>query len=122
MKRRIWVLAAAAGILTVSACTHQPEYVGTAPRPVPAIPVIGKAYPYNLSVRCGIDYAYFAGHWWRADRPLPAPSDAHGYPYAYGFMTLLSPSGAKFTWPGAPAVVAFHPTAMTGLSRPANCN
>jgi uncharacterized protein CbrC (UPF0167 family) len=39
----------------------------------PASLAIGSEYPYNLSVRCGIDYAFFAGHWWQADKPLPAP-------------------------------------------------
>ena len=64
----------------------------------PASPAIGKAYPYNLSVRCGIHYAFFAGHLWQADKPLRAtPSDAHGCPYIYGFMTLLSSGQAKFT-------------------------
>jgi hypothetical protein len=114
MKHSIWVLAAAAGILTVPACSHPTPtftYAGVQTAAPQFSPAIGNAYRYNLSVRCGIDYAFFAGHWWQADKPLPAPSDAHGYPYAYGTMTLLSPSRAKFTWPGVPPVVTFHPTA-----------
>jgi hypothetical protein len=120
MKHRIWAVAAAA-ILAASACSHQPVqsvYAGVMPAVrAPASPAIGRAYSYHLSVRCGIDYAFFAGHWWQADKPLPAPRDAHGYPYVYGIMTLLSPGRARFTWPGVPAVVEFHPTA----TRPSPC-
>lgn len=39
------------------------------PRTAPASPATGSAYPYNLPVRCGIDYAFFAGRWWQADKP-----------------------------------------------------
>jgi len=117
MKHRICALAAAAGMLTVPACGHPPVYAGVVARTAPASPATGSAYPYNRPVRCGIDYAFFAGHWWQADKPLPPPGDAHGYPYAYGTMTLLSPGRAKFTWPGEPAVVTFHPTA----TRPPPC-
>jgi hypothetical protein len=114
MKNWIWVLAAAAGVFSLPACSQptHPTYAGVqALQSEPASPAIGAPYPYNLSVRCGFDYAFLAGHWWQADKPLPAPADADGYPYAYGTMTLLSPSQAKFTWPGVPAVVTFHPTA-----------
>jgi hypothetical protein len=87
MKHRIWTVAAAA-ILAGSACSHQPVqsvYAGVMPAVrAPASPAIGRTYSYHLSVRCGIDYAFFAGHWWQADKPLPVPRDAHGYPYAYG--------------------------------------
>jgi hypothetical protein len=121
MKHRFWALVAAAGMLTVSGCSHEPVYSGTGPLPVPASAAIGKAYPYHLSVRCGIEYAYFAGQWWQADKPRPAPSDADGYPYAYGSMTLLSRSRAKFTWPGVPAVVTFHSMAATEVSQPPSC-
>jgi hypothetical protein len=111
MKHRILVFAAAAGILTVPACSHQQVYSGVAALPAPTYAAIGRAYRYNLPVRCGIDYAFFAGRWWQADKPLPAPGDTDGYPYAYGTMTLVSPGQAKFTWPGVPAVVTFHPAA-----------
>jgi hypothetical protein len=122
MEHWIWVLAAAVVVLSVPACSHpsRPSYSYAGVRALqsePASPAIGSAYPYNLSVRCGIDYAFIAGHWWQADKPLPAPSDAHGYPYAYGTMTLLSPSRAKFTWPGVPAVVTFHPAATRPSTR-----
>jgi hypothetical protein len=111
MKIRIRALVAAAGLLALSACS-EPVYSGVTAMPNPPdSPKVGHAYPYHLLIRCGIDYAFFAGHIWQADKPLPAPSDAHGYPYAYGDMTLLSPGRAKFTWPGKPEVVTFHPTA-----------
>jgi hypothetical protein len=122
MRNWIWVLAAAAVAFAVPACSqpsHSSLLAGSlGPQSEPASPPIGAAYPYNLSVRCGFDYAFVAGRWWQADKPLPAPSDADGYPYAYGYMTLLSPSQAKFTWPGVPAVVTFHPTATRP---PASC-
>jgi hypothetical protein len=72
-----------------------PLAAGSQRRPPPAI---GRAYPDNLSVRGGIDYAFFTGHWWQADRPLPAPTGAHGYTYAYGTMTRPSAGRAKLNY------------------------
>ena len=55
-----------------------------------------RAYPYYLDIRCGVGYADFSGHWWRADSPEATPSEPDGHFTQYGTMTLVSAVRAEF--------------------------
>ena len=103
-------LVLATALLAAAGCSsgQQRQYYGTKPAPsIPAVAAVGSAYPYYLYVHCSIRFAYFDGHWWEADQPRPTPSQAQGEPQAYGTMTLVSQSHARFSGDGVPTV-DFH--------------
>ena len=102
-------VATAASAVLVTGCgqtSHQAYGVRAVP-PTPTAVATGIAYPYYLQIRCGIRFAQFAGHWWEADSPGPAPSAAGTYPEAYGTMTLIDATHARFQGEGVPTV-DFH--------------
>ncbi|MBR7834726.1 hypothetical protein KDL01_15735 [Actinospica durhamensis] len=111
----------AAGVLVllcVGGCSSAHQAYGAQPAPAtPTVVATGVAYEYYLYVHCEIRYAYFDGRWWEADHPLPTPSAAHGYPEAYGTMTLVTAEHARFAGQDLPTV-DFHP--LSG--RPPGCS
>jgi hypothetical protein len=84
----------------------------------PADPAVGRAYPYDLLVHCGIRYARFGGRSWQTDRmiaaPKPVPDRSTGVTTVTGllpgYMTLVSATQARFEAPGSGLTVAvdFH--------------
>jgi hypothetical protein len=115
MRAFFLVAAPAAGVLAAlllavscSGSSGQ-RFYGTVTAPlIPSDAVTGSPYEYYLYIHCGIRYADFSGHWWEADTPQPAPSEAHGYPEDYGTMTLTSASKARFRGDDGDTI-DFHP-------------
>ncbi len=62
---------------------------------------IGSSYPYQLYTHCGIRWAYFDGHWWKASPALDDgsgnPPSGWGNPFDNGSMVLISDNLAQFT-------------------------
>lgn len=82
----------------------------------PDAPIVGRAYPYDLLVHCGIRYARFGGRSWQSDRtiaaPKPVPDPRTGVTtetgLLAGYMTLVSPAQIRFQAPGLGAGVTFR--------------
>lgn len=71
----------------------------------PASPVLGRAYPYDLLVHCGVRYASFGGRSWLATQVVPVPQATEdpvtgfteGIVALPGYMTLESATAARFS-------------------------
>ncbi|WP_370084334.1 hypothetical protein [Streptacidiphilus sp. MAP12-16] len=94
-------------LATGCASTHAFYGVRAVP-PTPSVVATGSAYPYYLYIHCGIRFAHFAGRWWQADAPGPAPTAAGANTEAYGSMELIDANHARFLGDGVPTV-DFHP-------------
>lgn len=60
---------------------------------------LGKRYPFEIDVHCGVTNAGFDGRLWRADPPLidgGNPPPGWDSPYQAGTMTLTAPDQAEF--------------------------
>jgi hypothetical protein len=66
-----------------------------------------------MESHCGIQWAFFAGHWWQSEHPVPEPKKtSHEYTgLTVGSMTLVSVDTAKFSTPGLTSIV-FHPASV----------
>jgi hypothetical protein len=95
--------------LTGCASSHAPD--PEHPRRGPDAPQIGVAYAFDMESHCGIEWAFFGGHWWQTLPVVPEPkSGSREYTgLTSGSMTLVSADSAKFTAPGLTSVV-FHPS------------
>jgi hypothetical protein len=97
--------------------TVDPDHPATGP----AAPVLGKAYPYDLYVHCGGEYAAFAGASWRTANP-PGDPGATVNPdgtatytgYLAGWMTLLNQDTAVFAVAGTTKLITYQRTAQDG--------
>jgi hypothetical protein len=84
-------------------------------------PQVGKAYPFNLFIHCGVPLVNFGGRWWAPAPPVPnypGPRPVNGIStytgYVTGTMTLVTTNNLRFTADSravaAPFRVNFKPT------------
>ena len=89
---------------------------------VPASPVVGVAYPFDLYTHCGIRGAELGGVWFAVDPPLVEgagnPPAGWGNQYQRGAVTLLTADEAVFRDDAGHEVVLL----ADGSARPAPCD
>lgn len=74
-----------------------------------------RAYPFDLLVHCGVEWAYFDGRYW-VPRPRVDP-ESDWDPIERGTMTLVGPDEARFEG-AAHGEARFVPAPVTYRPRP----
>ena len=97
--------------LTVGACADGEEVAegptGAELSEAPSGPgaEVERAYDYDLSVHCGVEWARIDGSWWQTaplDDGNANPPEGWGNPYHGGELVLVDDTSAIFTGPDGP--------------------